>query len=217
MANPVCPYFGRCSGCSSQHIDYAVELENKQKLVARAVGVKDIKLFSGSDFSYRNRMDFLFHPAGLGLRAKGKPSLIIPVGCCAICEPAINKLLLELNCFFSKADFFVVHAKHGLEGYESPADYSVFPECVATGKQIIANGDIDSREKVESLRAVGVAGVMIGRAAVRDPAIFNRLKGLSAPDPAIIRKEYILKSKELKPPFRYQKQVLKHLGNNPEK
>jgi len=142
--------------------------------------------------------------------------------------PVSIKMRLGLNSFEKKkkiylaliksvnADFFVVHARHGLEGYDSPADYSVFPECVATGKQIIANGDIDSKEKVESLRTMGVAGVMIGRAAVKNPAIFNELKGLSAPNPKAIREEYILKSKELNHPYRYQKQVLKHLGNESE-
>jgi tRNA-dihydrouridine synthase B len=74
------------------------------------------------------------------------------------------------------ASAFIVHARHGQEDYTAKADWSVFPACVATGKPIIANGDITTREDVQKLRAMGVAGVMVGRAAVKDPAIFRKLR-----------------------------------------
>lgn len=74
------------------------------------------------------------------------------------------------------ADYFIIHARHGAEHYEKPADYEALKECVATGKNIIANGDIDIKEKVEYLKKIGCKGVMIGRAAVSNPNIFNELK-----------------------------------------
>ncbi len=76
------------------------------------------------------------------------------------------------------ADFFVVHAKTAAQLSAEAEDYSVFPECVdaAGGRPVIANGGIDSPEKVESLRAMSVGGVMIGRAALSNPAIFDSLK-----------------------------------------
>lgn len=73
------------------------------------------------------------------------------------------------------ADFFIVHARHGKERNRHPADFSVYEECVATGKVIIANGDITTKEQVEHLKSLGLRGVMIGRAAVDDPSIFKRL------------------------------------------
>lgn len=84
------------------------------------------------------------------------------------------------------ADFFVVHAKTATQGSAEPDDYSVFPECVeaASGRPVVANGGIDSAEKVRQLREMGVAGVMIGRAALSHPAIFDELRnalGLNAP------------------------------------
>ncbi len=76
------------------------------------------------------------------------------------------------------ADFFVVHAKAASQGSSEPADDSVYPECVdaAGGKPLIANGDIDSADEIERLRGVGVSGVMLGRAALREPSIFDAVK-----------------------------------------
>jgi tRNA-dihydrouridine synthase B len=85
-----------------------------------------------------------------------------------------------------EADFYVVHAKTAAQGSAEPEDPSVYPECVeaAGGRPVIANGGIDSAEKVEALRVMGLGGVMIGRAALRDPAVFDALRnrlGLNSP------------------------------------
>ena len=75
-------------------------------------------------------------------------------------------------------DFFIVHLKHAGQGSSEAEDYSVFPECVeaARGIPVIANGGIDSVEKVRMLREMGAGGVMIGRAALFNPGIFDELK-----------------------------------------
>jgi tRNA-dihydrouridine synthase B len=98
------------------------------------------------------------------------------------------KLRLGLNSFEKEkkvylnlikavdADFFIVHARHGKERDHDPADISVYKECVETGKVIIANGDIASKDQVNELKKIGVAGVMIGRAAIKDPRIFGKLR-----------------------------------------
>jgi len=99
------------------------------------------------------------------------------------------------------ADFFVVHAKTAAQSSAESEDYSVFPECVnaAGGRPVIANGGIDSPEKVEALKEMSVGGVMIGRAALSNPAIFDSLKNQlgfnkpSKPVPTIqeLKKEYV--------------------------
>lgn len=109
------------------------------------------------------------------------------------------------------ADFFVIHARHGQQSYDDPPDFSVFEECVETGKTIIANGSIKTKDQVEFLKNAGVKGVMIGRAAIADPAIFRKLKGVSAPEPAKILKEYAELTEKYNEPFRYQKNILKRL------
>lgn len=89
------------------------------------------------------------------------------------------------------ADFFVVHARHRSESYERKADWSVFPECVNTGKAIVANGDIQSKEDVEKIREIGCIGVMIGRAAMNNPLIFGQLKDMKLPTLESVKREYI--------------------------
>ena len=88
------------------------------------------------------------------------------------------------------ADLFVVHAKTASQESAEADDYSVFPECIeaAHGIPVIANGGIDSAEKVRLLRDIGVGGVMIGRAALSNPAIFDVLRnelGFNIPAKAI--------------------------------
>ncbi len=110
------------------------------------------------------------------------------------------------------ADFFVVHARHGTESYESPADFRVYPECVKTGKTIIANGDVTEKETVDALKEMGIKGAMIGRLAISNPAIFNILQGANAPDIESIKKEYLILAEKFKSHPRYKKNVLKFIG-----
>jgi tRNA-dihydrouridine synthase len=76
------------------------------------------------------------------------------------------------------ADFFIVHAKTATQESRELEDSSVYPECVeaASGKPIIANGGINSSEKVKQVKAMGVSGAMIGRAALMNPAIFDVIR-----------------------------------------
>jgi tRNA-dihydrouridine synthase B len=131
------------------------------------------------------------------------------------------KLRLGLNEFEKKkkvylnlinsinASFFVVHARHGKQSYNEPADFSVYQECVETGKKIIANGDIKTVEQIESLKKIGVNGAMIGRLAILNPAIFNQLKGIASPPLDKVIKEYTELTEKFDEPFRYRKNILK--------
>jgi tRNA-dihydrouridine synthase B len=113
------------------------------------------------------------------------------------------------------ADFFVIHARHGRENYDKKPDYSIFEECCNTGKIIIANGDIDSKEKVEILKSSGVKGVMIGRGAINNPQIFNFLKGNKLISSEEIKKEYNELAEKYNAPFRYRKNVMKRMFSLP--
>lgn len=112
------------------------------------------------------------------------------------------------------ADFFVVHARHGKETYNDKADWSVFTECVNTGKNIIANGDIKTKDDVEKMRGFGCKGVMIGRVAVVNPLIFAELKGLPLQPLDKARAEYERLLKERNAPLKYSKNIFKFLGND---
>lgn len=113
-------------------------------------------------------------------------------------------------------DFFIVHARHGEENYVDKSDFSVFEECVDLGKEIIANGDIDSIKKVNELKKIGVKGVMIGRAAVVNPCIFDELKGNKIPSFEEMKNEYSLLADKFDSKLRYRRNVLMRIGQNKE-
>lgn len=84
---------------------------------------------------------------------------------------------------------FIVHGRHGKEHYESPNDFGAVHDAItSTGAwNIIANGDVHTLDQVQLCRQMGAAGVMIGRAAVKNPTIFSQLKrGLLLADPTVL-------------------------------
>ncbi len=97
------------------------------------------------------------------------------------------KLRLGLNTFEKQkktylnlikevdADFFIVHARHGKETFENPADFKIYKDCVKTNKNIIANGDIKTKKQINYLKSIGLKGAMIGRAALNNADIFSEL------------------------------------------
>jgi tRNA-dihydrouridine synthase len=105
-------------------------------------------------------------------------------------------------------DFFVVHVRTGEQTNKNEPDYSVLPECVETGKTIIANGGINSAEKIELMRKIGVSGVMIGRAAIKNPAVFDALKGKNVPPIDEIKKEYLMLAEKFNAPTKYRNNIL---------
>jgi len=88
-----------------------------------------------------------------------------------------NKLYLN-NLGGVDPDFFAVHAKHAAQSSGEKEDNSVYPECVeaARGIPVIANGGIETPEMIQSLVEMGVGGVMMGRPAMGNPAIFDLMK-----------------------------------------
>jgi tRNA-dihydrouridine synthase len=96
-----------------------------------------------------------------------------------------NKLYLN-NLGGVDPDFFIVHSKHAGQTSRESEDDSVYEECVqaARGIPVIANGGIDSSNKVNMLKDQGLNGVMIGRPALNNPVIFNTIKnelGINSP------------------------------------
>lgn len=111
MVDPQCPYFGICGGCTTQHIPYDVQLENKRTLLQQLLKITDIRVFSDASYGYRNRMDFVFHPKGLGFRRKGKWHSIVDIASCAISNNRIQLLLQELRSFFATLEIDAFHPR----------------------------------------------------------------------------------------------------------
>ncbi len=125
---PKCPYFAnpteekteerKCGGCAMQHIPYSVQLENKKKKLITEIGYSDIQVYSDSEWHYRNRMDMVFTPTGLGFREKGKWWRTVPVKQCVISNSKLNTLIIEINAFFGpEFDYFNVKSHEGTFKY----------------------------------------------------------------------------------------------------
>ncbi len=103
---PLCPYFGECGGCTAQHIPYQIQVDNKKNVVVNALKKnnieysKEIKLFTGKEYTYRNRMDFIFSFQGPALRKKDKFNKFVPIKRCEISNEKINSLLTEVRDWF---------------------------------------------------------------------------------------------------------------------
>jgi len=71
-----------------------------------------------------------------------------------------------------------VHGRTRAQGYSGPADWDVIGEVAnAVGIPVIGNGDLTNAADVVKRRAeTGIAGVMIGRAAMSSPWIFKQIK-----------------------------------------
>ncbi len=119
MAEPLCKYFGQCGGCSSQHVDYAAQLDNKMKQLAHSINVEpdSIQIFSDKEYFYRNRMDMMFTPRGIGLRKKGDWKNGVDIEQCVIANEKLNVLIKEIRQNFKDVDFFDVRKNQGTYRY----------------------------------------------------------------------------------------------------
>ena len=104
MAEPLCPYFRKCAGCTTQHLDYSLQLENKKKKILDGTRINEAEVFSAEPYYYRNRMEFFWKEKSLCLR--GKKSELVQIDRCVIAEEKIYGLMKEINRFFQEKDDF---------------------------------------------------------------------------------------------------------------
>lgn len=101
---PQCPYFGRCGGCSYQHIDYGHQLEIKSRQVEqtlRRVGrLADVPMRpiipSPKPYGYRNRIRVHVEQGTVGFYAMESHRLV-DVDHCPISAPEVNAALAQLR------------------------------------------------------------------------------------------------------------------------
>lgn len=105
---PGCPYYGRCGGCSYQHMSYEKELACKGQVVEqqlRRIGGQqcEVQPVIGMDdpWSYRNKVEwqlFVNESGGASLGyinvEQGGP---VPINACRLLKPSINELSMALH------------------------------------------------------------------------------------------------------------------------
>lgn len=188
------------AGSVTDNIPLVVQLIGKdtEALVAAAEAAQDggayfLNLNLGCPFGRMNSGSaggaLLKHPAGLEqslqrLRKCSAGSLSVKVRS-GYDDPEQIFTLLPIfeNCGI---DFIVLHARTVVQKYGGMADHDLTARVVqGTNLPVIANGDvIDTEGGRLVLEKTGAAGLMIGRGAIRDPLIFQRLRGAAAPRPA---------------------------------
>ena len=119
-----------------------------------------------------------------------------------------NKVYLQ-NIKETSADFYIVQAKTSIQKSIEDFDYSILPECIDLGKEIIANGGIDTIKRVNQMKKIGCKGVMVGRSAVLDPTIFDKLKGNKTKSIKAIKEEYLELCQKYGEPEKYYSNFLK--------
>lgn len=109
-AEPSCPHFGLCGGCSYRTMSYENQLEYKAGQVkdlldeaVRGEYVFEPPVASPDRAEYRNKMEFSFGneykdgPLVLGLHKKGSFYDIVPVHECEIIHPDIREVLASVQ------------------------------------------------------------------------------------------------------------------------
>ena len=84
-------------------------------------------------------------------------------------------------------DFLVVHARTVKQKYQGAAAHDITREVVgATSLPVIANGDIRTVDDAERILAhTGATGLMLGRGAISDPTLFERIRGRAPSTPTL--------------------------------
>ncbi len=195
MATPLCPYFGTCGGCSAQHITYEIQIENKRKLLAQLISFDDVKVYADAPYYYRNRMDFVFHQNGVGLRKRKKWYDIVDIAQCVISNPKLNVLLTEIRNFFDVPDAFDMIKKSGTFRYaviRTPSQNSSISFVLNTDSPRLS----EAIEKIKSFASITTAQNVIVTYAAANTDVstgndFFTVKGSSMLTQSYLGKEFV--------------------------
>lgn len=83
----------------------------------------------------------------------------------------------------AEIDFLIVHSRTVQQKFTGVANHNLTREVVERcGVPVIANGDVTTVDSAtDVMEQTGAAGLMLGRGAIADPWLFNRIRG-TAPD-----------------------------------
>lgn len=121
----------------------------------------------------------------------------------------------------SRVDFLVLHPRTVVQKYEGQADHRITARVVReTGLPLIANGDINTAKyALDILKETEAAGLMLGRGAMSDPLLFERIRNRQTEEPSFEETAAMLKRylhdllERYQPVFCGEKQVLDKFKN----
>ena len=126
---PECPYFGRCGGCSYQHIRYEHQLELKRRQVAetlRRIGkISEIStqpmVPSPQSYSYRNRITVHCENGVIGFYRRDEHKLL-DIEICPISKPEVNEALRKLRASHPRDGHYTLRAQSGSRVFSQTND-----------------------------------------------------------------------------------------------
>ena len=118
--NPECPYFGRCGGCSYQHIDYehqlAIKWRQVRDVLQRIGKFKDIPMRpiipSPISYAYRNRITVHAQEGVIGFFRRDSHRLI-DIERCPISLDEVNQALTELRTRAPRDGHYTLRVQSG--------------------------------------------------------------------------------------------------------
>ncbi|MGI8821083.1 MAG: class I SAM-dependent RNA methyltransferase [Chthoniobacterales bacterium] len=122
---PRCPYFGRCGGCSYQHMSYQHQLEVKARQVEQAmrrigrIAAPPLQPIvpSPQEYAYRNRIT-VHAQGGLVGYYKRDSQRLLDVERCPIAAPEVNAKLAELRARKPADGHYTLRAHAGPRVFE---------------------------------------------------------------------------------------------------
>jgi len=98
---PVCPLYGRCGGCTLQHLNYEAQIEAKTAILRDAfsriggIVLQEIRLRGSLPFEYRNRVQFHKTACNRAGFKERKSSRLVVIDDCHVADNGIRKALLD--------------------------------------------------------------------------------------------------------------------------
>ena len=128
-AEPQCPYFGRCGGCSYQHMTYEHQLAVKHRQVEQAlrrigrIAEPPMRPMvpSPRQYEYRNRVTVHAEDGTIGYYRRDAHRLI-DVERCPIAAPEVNAQLADLRARRPRDGHYTLRAHHRPRVFEQTND-----------------------------------------------------------------------------------------------
>ncbi len=94
---------------------------------------------------------------------------------------------LAAMCEGEGVDALTVHWRTRADLYGGVRDLSTIRRVKErVSIPVLANGDVDETNAVETLRETGADGLVVGRAAIRDPWVFHRIRRALRGEPSLV-------------------------------
>lgn len=200
LAEPLCPHFGICGGCTYQNLSYEDQLKLKEsqlrelfRPVLSVSGREFDQVFEGIKpsprvFGYRNKMEFSFGdtckdgPLALGMHRRGSFYDIVNVEQCRIVDEDYRKILTAVRDFFGEKNIPYYHRlRH--EGYlrhllvrKAAATGEILIDLITTSQREGYQEEVLLREFADRLGAIPLEGKLAGILHTRNDSVADVVK-----------------------------------------